>query len=201
MNQVYEEEFEGFSYGFRPGRKQHDALDALWAGITTKRVNWVLDADIKGFFDHMDHGWLMKFVEHLIADRRVLALIRKWLTAGVSEDGEWSATEVGTPQGAVISPLLANVYLHYVLDRWIKKWRKGKGRGNVIMVRWADGFIVGFQHKGDAETFDFLGFTHVCSTKVKNGKFTMRRITKDWIPAPRILHPYPPQRSYRAPSR
>jgi len=116
LNQVYEVDFLGFSYGFRPGRSQHDTLDALWVGIMGKKVNWVLDADIQGFFDTIDHEWLLKFIEHRIADRRMLRLIRKWLWAGTSEDGQWSKTTVGTPQGAVISPLLANVYLHYVLD-------------------------------------------------------------------------------------
>ena len=119
LNQIYEEDFLGFSYGFRPGRSQHDALDALWVGLMGKKVNWVLDADIRGFFDTIDHGWLLKFVEHRIADRRILRLIRKWLRAGVSEDGKWSQTTVGTPQGAVASPLLANVFLHYVFDLWV----------------------------------------------------------------------------------
>ena len=128
LNAIYEEDFLGFSYGFRPGRSQHDALDALWVGIMGKKVNWVLDADIRGFFDTIDHGWLMKFLEHRIADRRVLRLIRKWLRAGVSEDGKWSRTTVGTPQGAVASPLLANVYLHYVLDLWVQQWRNRHAR-------------------------------------------------------------------------
>jgi retron-type reverse transcriptase len=123
LNEVYEADFMGFSYGFRPGRSQHQALDALWVGLTQKRVNWVLDADIRGFFDTIDHEWMQKFLEHRIADRRVLRLIDKWLQAGVSEDGEWSRTEVGTPQGAVVSPLLANIYLHYVFDLWVDKWR------------------------------------------------------------------------------
>ena len=124
LNAIYEVDFLGFSYGFRPGRNQHQALDALAVGILRKKVNWVLDADIRGFFDAIDHGWLMKFIEHRIADRRVLRLIRKWLKAGVMEEGEWQANEVGSPQGATVSPLLANVYLHYVFDLWIQQWRK-----------------------------------------------------------------------------
>ncbi len=153
LNQIYEEDFLGFSYGFRPRRSQHNALDALWMGITTRKVNWVLDADIRGFFDTLDHGWLMKFLEHRVADRRMLRLIRKWLRAGVSEDGTWSKTDVGTPQGAVASPLLANTYLHYALDLWAEQWRRKHGRGDVIIVRYADDFVVGFQHKGEAERF------------------------------------------------
>src|SRR5438477_7996677 len=138
LNQIYEEDFLGFSYGFRPGRSQHQALDALWVGIMRKKVNWILDADIRGFFDHLSHEWLAKFIEHRIADRRILRLIQKWLRAGVSEEGKWSKTEVGTPQGAVASPLLANVYLHYVFDLWVKHWRKHHAAGDVIMVRYAD---------------------------------------------------------------
>lgn len=153
LSAIYEEDFLGFSYGFRPGRGQHDALDALWVGIMRKRVNWVLDADIRGFFDTIDHGWLMKSIEHRIADRRVLRLIRKWLQAGVLEDGRWSETDVGTPQGAVISPLLANVYLHYVFDLWVDVWRKKEAAGDVIVVRYADDFVLGFEHREDAERF------------------------------------------------
>ena len=121
---IYEQDFLGFSYGFRPGRSQHKALDALNVGLTSKRINWVLDADVKGFFDNVDHQWLIKFLEHRIGDKRILRLIRKWLRAGVSDEGEWSETTVGTPQGAVASPLFANVYLHYVLDLWIQWWRE-----------------------------------------------------------------------------
>jgi len=216
---VYEADFLGFSYGFRPGRGQHDALDALYVGLVRRRVNWVLDADIRGFFDTLDHGWLMKFVEHRIADPRVLRLIRKWLRAGVSEDGEWSKTEVGTPQGATISPLLANVYLHYVFDLWVQHWRCHHATGDVVVVRYADDIVMGFEHRADAEaclaawrtrlrqfgldlhpdktrllefgrfamrdrkergmrkpeTFDFLGFTHVCSVTRKTGRFFVRR--------------------------
>jgi group II intron reverse transcriptase/maturase len=151
LEAIFEVEFLGFSYGFRPGRSQHNALDALWVGITQRKVNWVLDADIRGFFDAIDHEWLMKFVEHRIADRRILRLIRKWLRAGVSEDGKWSRTTVGTPQGSVISPFLANVFLHYVLDLWVKSWRERHGVSEVIFVRYADDFVMGFQDRSDAE--------------------------------------------------
>ena len=219
LNQIYEETFLGFSYGFRPGRHQHNALDAIWVGIMRRKVSWVLDADIKGFFDAIDHTWLMRFVEHRIADPRMLALIRKWIRAGVSEDGEWSRTKVGTPQGSVISPLLANIYLHYVLDLWANSWRK-RSRGDVIIVRYADDWITGFQYRSQAdrfqqelrnrlakfglemhhektrliefgrfaasnrkqrgdgkpETFDFLGFTHICA-RTMQGKFIIRRKT------------------------
>ncbi len=153
LHEIYEADFRGFSYGFRPGRDPHQALDALNVGVQRKRVNWVLDADIKGFFDHMSHEWTMKFVAHRVADNRVLRLIQKWLKAGVSEDGEWSETKVGTPQGAVISPLLANVYLHYVFDLWVEAWREKVARGDVIVVRYADDLVVGFQHRDEAEQF------------------------------------------------
>jgi group II intron reverse transcriptase/maturase len=218
LEQVYEADFLGFSYGFRPGRGCHNALDALWVGLTRKKVNWVLDADIRGFFDAIDHQWLLKFIQHRIADRRILRLLQKWLRAGVSEDGQWSPTKVGTPQGAVISPLLANVFLHYVLDLWISAWRKRNARGDVIVVRYADDFVMGFESRADAErclaelrarleqfglalhpdktrliefgryaverrskrndgkpeTFNFLGFTHMCS-QTRKGTFTIRR--------------------------
>lgn len=218
LEQIYEEEFLGFSYGFRPGRSCHNALDALYVGIVKRKVNYVLDADIRGFFDAIDHEWMLKFLEHRIADRRILRLIRKWLRAGVSEDGKWSKTTVGTPQGSVISPLLANVFLHYVLDLWTDHWRKHRATGDVIIVRYADDFVVGFQHREDAEqflrelherfekfrlelhpektrliefgrfaaerrqrrgegrpeTFDFLGFTHICG-RDKRGWFELRR--------------------------
>ena len=153
LNAIYEADFRGFSYGFRPGRSPHQALDALNVGLQRKRVNWILDADIRGFFDHMQHEWMEKFLEHRIADRRILRLIQKWLKAGVSEEGEWSETRLGTPQGAVISPLLANVYLHYVFDLWIEVWREKVARGDVIVVRYADDLVVGFQHRTDAERF------------------------------------------------
>jgi RNA-directed DNA polymerase len=221
LNQIYEEDFAGFSYGFRPERGAHDALDSLSAGIMTKKVNWILDADIKGFFDNISHGKLMELIELRIADPRILRLIGKWLTAGVSEDGQWTETKVGTPQGAVISPLLANIYLHYVLDQWVMEWRKVHADGEVIVVRYADDFVLGFQRRDEAEsflkqlrermaeyglelhsektrliefgrfaegnrkrvgagkpeTFNFLGFTHICSTIHKSGKFTVKRKT------------------------
>ena len=140
---IYEADFLGFSYGFRPGRSQHRALDALWVGLMRKKVNWVLDADIRAFFDTMDHGWMMRFLEHRIGDRRIHRLMRKWLRAGVSEDGTWTKTEVGTPQGAVISPLLANVYLHYVFDLWVRRWRRRSATGDMIVVRYADDIVLG----------------------------------------------------------
>ena len=153
LNAVYEVDFRGFSYGFRPGRKPHDALDALSVGITDRRVNWVLDADIRDFFGQLDHAWLRRFLRHRIADERVLRLIDKWLTVGVVEDGEWTECDEGSPQGASVSPLLANVYLHYVLDLWVDWWRSQPGRGDVIIVRWADDFIVGFETEQDACQF------------------------------------------------
>jgi RNA-directed DNA polymerase len=153
LNQIYEVDFKGFSYGFRPGRSPHQALDALSVGIHRKRVKWVLDADIRGFFDNVSHEWVMKFIEHRVADRRMLRLIQKSLKAGVSEDGEWSETKVGTPQGSVVSPLLANVYLHYVFDLWIEAWRKKVARGDVIVVRYADDLVVGFESRAEAELF------------------------------------------------
>ena len=221
LNCIYENRFLGFSYGFRPGRSAHDALDALTAGIGTQRVEWVLDADIQGFFDNLDHEWLQRFLEHEIADRRMLRLIQKWLKAGVSEEGEWRETNVGTPQGAAISPLLANVYLHYVFDLWVQSWRKKKAAGRVIVVRYADDFVLGFEQRADAgrfleeirerlakfglelhpgktrligfgrraiaerrkrgegkpETFDFLGFTHICEINRKSGYFVVKRKT------------------------
>ena len=153
LNAVYEVDFRGFSYGFRPGRGPHHALDALAVGISRKKVNWVLDADIRNFFDQLDHVWLGKFLEHRIADKRVLRLIGKWLAAGVIEDGKWTAGEEGSPQGASVSPLLANVYLHYVYDLWVDWWRRTQARGEVITVRFADDFIVGFEYDEDARRF------------------------------------------------
>jgi RNA-directed DNA polymerase len=147
---IYEQDFLGFSYGYRPGRDSHQALDALFVGISRRKVNWIIDADIRGFYDNLSHEWLMKFVEHRIADRRMLRLLKKWLRAGVSEDGEWSPTRVGTPQGAVISPLYANVFLHYVLDLWIQAWRKRQAKGEVTIVRYADDFVIGFREESDA---------------------------------------------------
>jgi group II intron reverse transcriptase/maturase len=153
LNAVYEQDFVGFSYGFRPGRSPHHALDALAAGIKRKRVNWVLDADFREFFTSLDHRWLVRFLEHRIADRRVLRLIQKWLSAGVIEEGTWTACDEGVPQGASVSPLLANVYLHYVFDLWAHQWRRRHARGEVIVVRFADDFVVGFEHRDDAERF------------------------------------------------
>jgi group II intron reverse transcriptase/maturase len=153
LNQIYEVDFRGFSYGSRPERSQHRALDALTVGIERKRVSWVLDADIRGFFDNVDHEWMIRFLQHRIADRRVLRLIQRWLKAGVSEDGTWSETKVGTPQGAVVSPLLANIYLHYVFDLWVEAWRKNCASGDVIVVRYVDDTVMGFEHRADAERF------------------------------------------------
>lgn len=153
LNAVYEADFRGFSYGFRPGRSPHQALDALVAGIGRKRVNWVLDADIRDFFGSLDRSWLERFLGHRIADERILRLVGKWLAAGVIEDGKWTASDHGSPQGASASPLLANVYLHYVLDLWADWWRKRHARGDVIIVRFADDFIVGFEYREDAERF------------------------------------------------
>ena len=153
LNAIYEEDFLGFSYGFRPGRSQHQALDALAVALTRKHVNYVLDADIRGFFDSISHEWMRKFVQHRVADRRILRLIQKWLKAGVMEEGEWSETEKGTPQGAVISPLLANIYLHYVFDLWVHAWRKKHARGDVIVVRYADDTVLGFQSQTEADRF------------------------------------------------
>lgn len=153
LNAVFEADFLGFSYGFRPGRKPHDALDALTAGICQNKVNWVLDADIRDFFGSLDRAWLEKFLRHRIADTRVLRLVGKWLAAGVIEDGKLSESEQGAPQGAPVSPLLANVYLHHVLDVWAQWWRKHHARGDVIIVRFADDFVAGFQYRDDAERF------------------------------------------------
>jgi RNA-directed DNA polymerase len=220
LNAVFEVDFRGFSYGFRPGRGPHHALDALVAAIGRKKVNWVLDADIRDFFGQLDHVWLRKFLGHRIADKRVLRLIDKWLAAGVIEDGQWTAGEEGSPQGASASPLLANVYLHYVYDLWVDWWRRTQAHGQVVTVRFADDFIVGFEYEEDArrfldelrqrlakfglelhpdktrliefgrhaarrraargagkpETFDFLGFTHICA-KSRSGRFWLKRIT------------------------
>jgi len=221
LNAIYETDFLGFSYGFRPGRSQHNALDALYTGLLTKKVNWVLDVDIRSFFDGLSHEWLVKFVEHRVADRRVVRLIQKWLNAGVLEDGRRTRVEEGTPQGGSASPLLANVYLHYVFDLWAQAWRRKQADGDMIIVRFADDIVVGFQTKADAvrfwaeliermrkfslelhpektrllefgpfaaenrkkrgegkpETFNFLGFTHICGQKRGNGRFTVLRQT------------------------
>jgi len=220
LQAIYETDFVGFSYGFRPGRSPHDALDALYAGIMVKKVSWILDADIRGYFDAIDHEWLVKFIEYRIGDKRVVRHIKKWLHAGVLEDGTRRRTVQGVPQGGSISPLLANVYLHYVFDIWADQWRRTRARGEVIIVRFCDDFVVGFQYLQDAErfqeelcqrfgkfnlelhadktrliefgrfaatnrkrrgegkpeTFDFLGFTHACST-TRKGKFIVLRQT------------------------
>jgi len=222
LTPVYEAEFLGFSYGFRPGRSQHDALDALAYGIKGRNVRWILDADIRSFFDTISHDWLIRFVEHRIADRRIVRLIQKWLKAGVLEGGTQIETHEGTPQGAVISPLLANIYLHYDYDLWVRTWRQRRATGDMVVVRYADDTIVGFEHQGDAaaflrdlrerltsfalelhpektrliafgrfvaerrrdrgegkpETFDFLGFTHICGAKRNGRGFQLRRKTK-----------------------
>ena len=218
LNAIYEEDFLGFSYGFRPERGQHDALDALATAITRMKVNWILDADIQSFFDSVSHEWLVRFVEHRVGDQRVIRLLRKWLKAGVMEDGVLTPTEAGTPQGAVASPLLANIYLHYVFDLWAHRWRHHHAHGNVIFVRYADDIVAGFEHEADAqrfhadlqqrmerfalslhpdktrvlefgrfaaknrarrglgkpETFDFLGFTHICG-RSRKGLFQLKR--------------------------
>jgi RNA-directed DNA polymerase len=153
LTAIYEPMFLGFSYGFRPGRSPHQAVDALMVGIHQRKVNWVLDADIQGFFDTLTHEWLIRFVEHRIGDRRIVRLIQQWLNAGVLEDGRWTPGEMGTVQGGSISPLLANLYLHYVFDLWIQRWRRTRARGDVIVVRFADDFVVGFQQRTDAEQF------------------------------------------------
>jgi len=150
LSAVYEVDFIGFSYGFRPGRSPHQALHALHTALMTQRVNWVLDADIRKFFDSVDHEWLMRMLSHRVADKRILRLIRQWLRAGVLERGEWRETTEGTPQGAGVSPLLANVFLHYVLDLWVHRWRRLEARGRISIVRYADDFVMGFQHRTDA---------------------------------------------------
>ena len=153
VNAIYEEDFLGFSYGFRPKRGQHDALDALSVAISNTPVNWILDADIKGFFDAVDQQWLIRFLEHRIGDERIIRLVDKWLKAGVLEEGQWQSSDMGTPQGAVISPLLANIYLHYVFDLWVKRWRKREAKGRVIVVRYADDIVAGFEVESDARRF------------------------------------------------
>jgi RNA-directed DNA polymerase len=153
LNCIYEEEFLGFSYGFRPKRGQHDALDALVVGITTRQVNFIFDADVASFFDSVSQNWLVRFVEHRIGDRRIIRLIRKWLKAGVLEDGVVTVGEIGTGQGSVISPLLANIYMHYVFDLWANRWRQHEAQGDMVIVRYADDFVVGFEHEADARRF------------------------------------------------
>jgi len=158
LNQIYEEDFLGFSYGFRPGRSQHDALDALSYALLKKKVNYIVDADIQGFFDNLDKGWMIGFMEHRVADPRILRLIRKWLKAGVMEDGEWSEQQTGTPQGSVISPLLANVYLHYSFDLWVNVWRQKWAQGEVVVNRYADDTIAGAPAPGHGTFPDSRGF-------------------------------------------
>jgi group II intron reverse transcriptase/maturase len=153
LNAIYEQDFLGFSYGFRPRRSQHQALDALAVGICTTPVNWILDADIRSFFDSLSQQWLIRFLEHRIGDERIIRLVRKWLKAGVLEAGQWSVSEEGTPQGAVVSPLLANVYLHYLFDLWAERWRRREAKGNIIILRYADDIVVGFQYEADARRF------------------------------------------------
>ena len=153
LNAIYEEDFLGFSYGFRSGRGQHDALDALMVGITSRKVSWILDADIEKFFDTVNQQWLMRFVQHRVGDKRILRLIQKWLKAGVLEEGLVTASDTGTGQGSVISPLLSNVYLYYAFDLWAHRWRKREAKGDMIIVRYADDIIVGFQHEADARRF------------------------------------------------
>jgi RNA-directed DNA polymerase len=222
LNAIFEEDFLDCSYGFRPGRGQHDALDAVAVGISKGKVNWILDADIRAFFDSIDHGWMMQFVEHRIGDRRILRLIHKWLTVGVmDETGQRQPATVGSPQGAVISPLLANLYLHHVYDLWARQWSRRHAAGEMLVVRYADDTIVGFEHHADAEqflqdlrqrmakfavelhpdktrliefgkratanraerkagkpeTFDFLGFTHICG-RSRRGGFLLLRHTR-----------------------
>ncbi len=221
LSAIYEQDFLGFSYGFRQGRGQHDALDAVSIGIGSRRVNWILDADIRSFYDEIDHEWMLRFLSHRVADRRMIRLVRKWLKAGTVEDGRRVASTRGTPQGSVISPLLANIYLHYALDLWAQQWRNRQAAGDVIIVRYADDSVLGFQYEGEArrflralqermahfglqlhpdktrlirfgrfaaqqcrergirkpETFDFLGFTHCCSTRRSNGDFKIVRLT------------------------
>jgi group II intron reverse transcriptase/maturase len=153
LNAIYEGDFLGFSYGFRPGRGPHDALDALVVGIADRKVNWVLDADIRDFFGSVSQSWLICFLEHRIGDQRIIRLVRKWLRAGILEDGVVSVSDKGTGQGSVISPLLANVYLHYVLDLWAERWRRHEATGDMIIVRYADDLVVGFEHEADANRF------------------------------------------------
>lgn len=221
LNAIYESDFVGISYGFRPGRSQHDALDAVAVAIEKRKINWVVDADFRKFFDTIDPRWLQRFVAQRIGDRRLRRLIDKWLTAGVMEDGQVTQPERGTPQGSVISPLLANIYLHYVFDLWALQWRRRTARGDMVMVRYADDTFLGFEHREEAErflaelrervaqfglslhpektrliafgrfanawcrrqgqrraqTFDFLGFTHICGISRSNGWFQLRRVT------------------------
>jgi group II intron reverse transcriptase/maturase len=153
LNAIYEEDFLGFSYGFRPGRGPHDALDALSVAITSRKVNHILDADVRDFFGSVNHDWLIRFLEHRIGDKRIIRLIRKWLRAGILEGGVVTVADSGTGQGSVISPLLGNIYLHYVFDLWAERWRRHEARGDIIVVRYADDLVAGFEHEGDARRF------------------------------------------------
>jgi len=221
LSAIYEEDFLGFSYGFRPRRGPHNALDALAVAINSRKVNYILDADVENFFGAVDQTWMVRFLEHRIGDRRIIRLIQKWMKAGVLEDGIVTVDDRGTGQGSVISPLLGNVYLHYVFDLWVERWRRREARGEMIVVRYADDQIVGFEREDDArrfqhamqarleefalkihpdktrliefgrhaaarrssrdlakpETFDFLGFTHICG-RSRKGKFLLKRITR-----------------------
>src|SRR5437764_2453773 len=216
LNAIYETDFLGFSYGFRPGRSQHQALDALYTGLLTRKVNWVLDLDIRSFFDGLSHEWLVKFMEHRVADRRVVRLIQKWLNAGVLEEGKRIRMEKGTPQGGSASPLLANVYLHYVFDLWAQAWRRKRAHGDMIVVRFADDIVLGFQVKSDADQFraeltermrKFHLELHPEKTRLlefgpyaidnRNGRVLwdrMRRLINRWLPVPTVCHPYPLRR-------
>ena len=231
LNNIYETDFLGFSYGFRPGRSQHKALDALYCGLHERRVNWVLDLDVRSFFDRLSHEWLVRFLQHRIADRRAVRLIQKWLNAGVLEKGKRTFVDAGSPQGGSASPLLANIYLHYVFDLWVQAWRKKRAHGDVIVVRYADDIVVGFEFKDEAErfwaelkermekfqlelhpdktrlfefgrhaaanrkrlglgkpeTFDFLGFKHICG-KTKRGRFLVLRQTVRKRMQAKLLH-------------
>ncbi|WP_266030168.1 reverse transcriptase domain-containing protein [Brucella intermedia] len=153
LNAIYEQDFLGFSYGFRQGRGQHDALDALWVGIDKRKFNWILDADIRSFYDEIDHEWMVRFLSHRVGDRRLIRLIHKWLKAGTIEDGRRVTSTRGTPQGSVISPVLSNIYLHYALDLWVQQWRTRNAKGDVIIVRYADDSVIGFQYEGEAQRF------------------------------------------------
>jgi group II intron reverse transcriptase/maturase len=221
LNAIYEEDFLGFSYGFRPKRSQHDALDALCVAIDRKKVRWILDVDIRSFFDQLSRDWLVRFLKHRIADKRMIRLVHKWLQAGVLDEGVWTESEAGVPQGATISPLLANIYLYYVFDLWAERWRKRHARGSMIVVRYADDIVCGFEHEAEArrfmaeikerfkqfdltlhdektrllqfgrfaaqnrakrgmgkpETFNFLGFTHICGC-ARSGAFLLKRKTR-----------------------